>query len=314
MSRPILLLLAAAALATSGCTTTYQRGPEIDTSAPLRVAVLPFVDASSGDLITSRPFTAALDRLPVLGSEYLETPATALRNRVIANLKRSSFDLINPSIVDQKLQANELYEVGRLQAMRARPGELGRLLKADLVVFGRLLKWDRQYYAVETVVRVAARLTIVDVESEREVYASQQVESSNRGVSGGPTGISDIVSQPIFGLSNSAFRRLNSDLARKLTEPLIAGGEVGQVPPFIAAAVRSEGADGALEVLMVGSPGGRAHMQVGVGGPMVPLVEVGEGRYRGSYLPAEGESVDAPSIGLSLERKGRKTTTRLGAS
>ena len=304
-------------LLTTGCATTYQQGPDYDVRTPLRAAILPFADHTGQSAVLSAPFTAALDKIPLTSRKFQDTPATMLRHRVLANLRRTRLDLLHPGIVDQNLQHHHLYDA---QALTEAPAtDVGRFLGADLLIYGDLLGWSRDYYVLEAKVSVLLRLRIVDVQTGRIVYETQQEARKMSGVSGGPTSIGGAIISPITGLSNRAFTKLTNEIARKVVEPLISPEdqiEDGEEPPYVAAAhielpKHRAPTSRLLSVYLIGSPNCQAHFRLGPTGRRAPLTELAPGRYRGQLLLEKGEQADQTTIEVVLLRAGRRTTARI---
>lgn len=321
LARPALAAALMGAALLTGCAKTYVKGPDFDVAAPQRVAVLPVIDRTAAgddiDLQLSRPFTAVIDQLPVLGDDQ-QTPSTLLRRRLVAELERTRFDVINPHVVDQRLYRNDLFAAQKLVATD--PGDLGQALGADMLLLVELVDWDRDYYLVESQVTVRARIRAIDVQTGRTVYDALEKETKNSGISGGPTGYTSAALAPLMGMSKGKFRELSSDLVRKLVDPLVPQderGDAGAKPPYIAAAAHSC-ADGAtltagdvFTVYAVGSPGAQAAFRLGPTGPVMPMAEFGAGRYRGAYVVQDGEQYAGTPILITLQKAGRRTRTIL---
>lgn len=314
----LLLTLALAAALLTGCAPkTYIKGPDFDKATPQRVAVMPFADTTGEETVTSVPFTAAVDALPLVGKKLSRGPSTMLRNRYIADLDRSNLDVIHPGIVDAVLVEHGLYDVKKLRAMP--PRKLARLIGADLLVFGTVVDWDRIYYVVESKAIVALKVEFIDGATGKTVFEMQDSASHTAGLRGGPTGYASAAIAPLQGLSAKQFIILCNALTRKMTDPLVVAEDPkfkGASPPFIAAAMhdgegRSMKPGDTLTVLMVGSPGGRGAFRLGPVGHVVPMSEYGPGRYRGQYVVQPGDSFTKAIVEVNLVRAGRKTAADL---
>ncbi len=316
MIRPIALALLVCSVLGCG-PEVFVRGPYFDVTTPQRIAVLPFVDRTGHETITSEPFTAVVDALPLVGRGLSRGPSTMLRNRFTVNPYRSNLDVVHPGIIDAILSHNKLDQHDKIDAID--PAELATLLGADLLVYGEVVEWDRFYYLVESRVTVALQVRIVDGRSGETVFEAQQEESHTSGLRGGPTGYLSAATAPLLGLSMSHFIDLCNALSRLVTNPLVIQESPkfkGEQPPFIAAAThngvgRTLRTGDVLKVYMVGSPAGRGFFRIGPAGPAVPMTEFGAGRYQGSHVVQQGDAFQNTVIEVHLVRAGRKTAADL---
>lgn len=313
MTRPWLaLLLALPVLATSGCASSrLERAPGFDPRAPLRVAVLPFVDRAGGDALVSRPLVAALDLVPILSDDGATRAhaATLLREKVQGNLHRTHLDVVDLHVVDslllhRRLDGLALSEGDRAAAARRAADALG----ADAVVFGEVTEWDREWYLVESVARVGLALELRDGATGGLLYSGEVHDAEASGISKLPIAYSPdgaaqaVLVQALRGLRNTLFVALSDDVARQVVLGLgapaeaRAGGRAPRVHAVAASAAPGEplGPDEPLVVVALGDPGARATFRVGDGAP-VPMTETSPGRYRGAVRasPAHGWQ-DAP--------------------
>ncbi len=290
-----LLLL----LATSGCATSrLELAPGFDPRAPLRVAVLPFVDRAGGDALVSRPLVAALDLVPILSDDGATRAhaATLLREKVQGNLHRTHLDVVDLHVVDslllhRRLDGLALHEGDRAAAARLAADALG----ADAVVFGEVTEWDREWYLVESVARVGLALELRDGATGGLLYSGEVHDAEASGVSKLPIAYSPdgaaqaVLVQALRGLRNTLFVTLSDDVARAVVLGLGAPAEArasGHAPRVHAVAASAAPGEplrpeDALVVVALGDPDARATFQVG-DGPPVPMTESSPGRYRGA--------------------------------
>ncbi len=116
----------------------YQR------NAPLRIAVLPFIDRGSANFVVDKiPLTFRDQRQR---AEWAWTDAQRLRRSMVGYLSGREFYVLNPIGVDAVLRARGITDEAKLE--KVTPQQLGSWLGADAVVYGEVLHYEAYYLAL----------------------------------------------------------------------------------------------------------------------------------------------------------------------
>ncbi len=275
-----------------GCSSssTY-RAPEFNPVANRRVAVLPFVPTYDGRNLP----TSVVDDIPLVG-ERVRTGEDYLRRAFIARLSRGAFDIVETGYVDTRLTHAGLFAD---QAFRdASVQELGQLLSVDAVIFGEVTEWDVTYLGLETRHSVEANVQMIDVDRGEVLVSATVGEEDGGGLSGGPTGFTDLAVQPILALSSANLIKLGRKVANGLASPFLPSemdiDDAEMRAPFLLFATHDQPAGRALEpgqVLTVaaqGAAGMRAEWVFGTEGVRGSMSEVEAGVYVGKIAIPRG--------------------------
>ena len=139
----------------SGCSASYKRSIEFDPVEPLRVAVLPFHQVDEdGNVVDSSPQLFLVDNLTGSSKEEKEPPSTFIQKLVETELKKTTFDIVPPNYVRAQLVHSQFtkdlsYDHTRIHDMSAKA--LCELLSCDALLYGKITKWDRSYYILQSV-------------------------------------------------------------------------------------------------------------------------------------------------------------------
>jgi hypothetical protein len=322
----LVALVLALASTSAGCAASrHELAPSFDPREPRRVAVLPFYETASGDAFTAMPLAALLDRAPVVSDESLDVARAAqvMREKVHGNLRRTALEVVGLHVIDSLVAHHGLdlaaaYDGKREEAARA----LGETLGVDAVVFGVVTEWDREYYAVETLVSVALSLELRDTVTGGVLFRSEARDVARSGLSQVPLPIATdpieagvfALLEPIRGLSNASFARLSDDVARVAVDGLApsADARAGARPPELRIAAHSATAPlvrgDVLDVIALGDPGARATFTVG-DGPPVPMTETSPGTYRGSLEVSAAHRFEAARLTVRLVSAELRSTS-----
>ncbi len=314
-----------AILVSSGCSGTYKHQLEFNPGEPIRVAVLPFAQVDAEGRVIKQDYDLAIDNIPLVSSSLEQTPPVFLQNLVQTKLTRSGLDLIPPSIVEAKLSHAGFWTKDGLDAQAiftTDPKELGKLLDADALFYGKLMKWERSYYLVQSVSTVGLSLELRSVNGGT-LFRTEAEDSDSRGLTKGPTGFTSVALEPIRGLDNEIILDLARDVVEKALTPLEAKDRpefLNTPPPAILASAHDE-SDGiiekndALTVVLLGSTEQSASFSIGEVVKHVPMVEKVAGHYIGEFYPLESDSFNNQPVRVFLTDKfGRTSAQTLGRS
>ncbi len=316
----ILMVLS---LFSMGCASQVMHTVAFDPHEPLRVAVLPFAQVDESGMVVSTDPELWLDSVSLVSSKLRQPPARFVQKVTVDELSRSGLDLIPGSVVGSKLVHFGFgieHEFDLPKIRRAAPKDLCALLGCDALLYGTLTRWDRSYYAVQSVSSIGLELRLVRASDGMVLFSSTASDSESRGVSKVPTGFSDLVLEPIRGLDNDIIADLARRLVRQMTEPL----RVEQRPAVLRTAapaiiaVAQTAFDGEvsrhrpLTVVLSGTPGARGFFSVGEVFQNVPMIEREPGHYFGELyvLPTDHFSKQPLQVVL-VDAFGREARTDL---
>ena len=319
--RLVAILLAVVTM--TGCSSKFSQKLDFDPAEPLRVAVLPFVQVDEQGKIIKAESRLVVDNLSLLSDAVNETPAQLVRKQVLAELKNSSLDVLSVALVDIDLPhqgfglPDGTIDLEKLYATD--PGLLcTKFLNCDAVLYGRIHRWDRSYYAVQSVNTVDIGLTLVSAKTKQPLFTARGEDTESRGLTKGPTGFSSLVLEPIKGLDAEIINNLARTTVTRLLTPLNVRERPGFLqsePPSIFAASHSapEGrfsSSKPLVVVMAGTSGQQANFSVGSVGRDVPMFERSPGNYYGEFVPLPGEHFSNEEVRVSLTDQFARTTTK----
>lgn len=322
-----LLSLSVAALF-CGCQATYRHTLNFNPSEPIRIAVLPFAQVDSDGKLVQEDENLLIDSVAIVSSKQKETPAEFMQSLVQSELTNASLDVITPAIVKADLlhygfaapTSNPVaMDLGRVFA--ADPKEIcSKILSCDAVLYGKVTRWDRSYYGIQSVATVALNLKLVSAKTGKVLYEISAEDAESRGITKGPTGFSNLALEPIKGLDNEIIQNLAREVADRAIQPLSNRSRpefLQSAPPFIIASGHDAHSGAVartekLTVLMFGSPGQTATFSVGNVALNVPMLERAPGHYVGEYVPLPSDSFSQQYVVVSLKDDfGRSTSQRL---
>jgi hypothetical protein len=313
-------------LALSACTGTFRQKVDFNPSEPIRIAVLPFAQVNDKGELVQTDENLLIDNVGLVSSKLKQTPAEFVQDLVQSELSKASLDVIIPAIVEAEFIHKGYTIPGSNPAMldlkrvfAADPSSVCRyLLSCDAVLYGKVTRWDRSYYGVQTVATIGIDLKLVSANTKKVLFESRAEDSVSRGLTKGPTGLSSVVLEPIRGLDNT----IVTDLAREVVSKAVAPLNVKNRPEFLQTAPpaliasahdASSGtipARGKLTVVALGTAGHSASFSIGSAVEVVPMVERQPGQYIGEYFPLPGESFKQQTVSVSLKDQFGRTTTQ----
>lgn len=324
------MFISLSVISLSGCAGTFQHTLDVDPAEPLRVAILPFVQLDSSSAIVEpgseeSKKSLLIDNVPLVSSELAEAPEVLVRKHVFRQLSsQSGFDLVPPPIVDAQLQHHGLVkgvepDVARIYSMK--PAELCQILGCDALLYGKITKWDRSFYAVESVHDVGLEFTLISAQSGKTLFSSKAEDAERRGISKGPTGWTSLALEPIKGLDSAITQELSFRITDTSLKPLYLKSRPEYLqaspPAILGSAYVTEGLaltkNGSLTVFAVGSPGSVVSFSLGNAIQNIPMEERGKGHYIGEYYPLATDSFSNQAIFvLFLDKYGRTARQEVG--
>jgi len=310
----------------ASCGGSFSHRLALKPNEPLRLAVVPFRYLNSDGMETAPPTENLLiDNVNPLASEPTGTAPQVARSLVQGELSKTSFHILNPFVVENELThhgfTNEhgKFLIDKVFAVPA--AELcGELLGCDAVLYGTVNRWDRSYYGLESVASIDLEIRIVSAKDGHELFYSKGADAARRGISGGPTGFSDLVLEPLKGLDAEVIEGLARQIVQQMFQPLFMkqkDAALKAAPPAIyAAAHNSEDGilspAGDLSILVYGTPRVKASFSLGRVVQEIPLNERSPGHYVGKFFPVSSLSLDQVPLMVTLEdENGFKTTQKV---
>jgi hypothetical protein len=145
--------------------------------------------------------------------------AAELRADLAASFQAGAFEVVELKRVDDALAARG-WQDGAAPLDEPVLIELANTLDADLLLRGTVTNWGRTYLAVQSWVKAALALELVDGSTGDVIWSDEKRNTRQAGILKGPTGYKSIVTAPITGLKSSHLHRVAGDLARKMADEL----------------------------------------------------------------------------------------------
>ena len=307
----------------SACTATYKQQLDFNPAEPLRVAVLPFVSVNEKGDIVEEESRLLIDNISLISSKQEETPPQIVRRFALSELEKTNLDLVAPALIDIDLPHHGYARAdGHLdmqKVLATKPADIcERFLNCDAIMYGKIVRWDRSYYGIQTVNTVGVRLELVSAKTGKTIFSATAEDSDSRGLSKGPTGFSDLALEPIRALDSDIIVALARNVVKKMIDPLNAKSKptfLESAPPSIFA-VSHDVRDGVVDrkssviVLMLGSEHQNASFSIGSAVEHVPMIERAPGHYYGEYIPLPTDSFAEQGVNVYLTDKYNRTTER----
>ena len=309
----------------SSCSGTVERKLNFSPQESIRVAVLPFARVDEEGRVTMEDTSVLVDGVPLVSEVQEDDPADLVRQIVVSELRKSSLDIVSTALIDLELPHHGYKmtngKLDRPKILATKPAEICKhLLNCDAVLYGKVTKWDRSYYGVQSINTVGVELTLRSINGDKTLFYAKAEDSESRGISKGPTGYSSIVIEPIKGLSSEIIEDLARQVVRSALQPFRIKERpdfLESEPPSIFATSHSAsqgklGRGKPLIVLMFGTPKQVASFSVGKLIENVPMVEREEGHYYGEYYPLESDMFQDEDIFVKVTDKfGRSTEQKV---
>ena len=315
------VLLALVIVIFSGCARTFVHQLDFNPTEPLRVLILPFAEIDQNGEFVQNKANIFIDGVPLVSDKLEATPAELVQSLVQLEFARTSLDLVPPSLVSVELPHHGFAKPdGSFDIKKIFARDAGyfcdKFVDCDAVLFGKVTKWSRAYYGIETVNQVAIDLQLVQASSGRILFRGSGSKSETRGLTKGPTGFSDLVLEPIKGLDSAIIKDLTKTVVQETLAPLVSStrAEALNTPPPAIFASTHDAADGnlgrrsSLLVLAFGTGKMSASFAIGEVIQNLPMIEREEGHYSGEYFPLDTDEFYRQPVSVSLtDRFGRTT-------
>lgn len=324
------LLISISTLFLCSCSGIYKSKLDFSAAESIRVAVLPFVQVNEEDEAIEPESDFLIDDVSVVSYKLTETPAVYFRKLVQNELNNTGLDVLSPAVVDSNLSHNNFDDMTRVppvnadKARRASAQELcSKVFSCDAVLYGKIKRWSRRYYGIQSVNSVSLEIKIISAKDGRELFSSIAEDSESRGISKGPTGFSDLVIAPIEGLDNKIITGLAQKVVKEMLTPLKIDNRpefLNSTAPAIFASAHDAtkgvvSKDDSLTVLVFGSSKDIASFSIGNVIENVPMVEKDRGHYIGKYFPLPNDSFSNQNVFVALtDEFGRTTKQRIGTA
>jgi hypothetical protein len=269
-----------------------------------------------------------IDEVALVSSKLKQTPAQFMQALIQNELGKASLDIVIPAIVDADLvhggygvPGTNPVQLDLARIFAADPTDLcSTILTCDAVLYGKVTEWDRSYYGIEAVATIGLELKLVSAKTKKVLFTSQSTDSESRGVTKGPTGLSNIVLEPLKGLDNEIITNLAREVVEETLQPLQRENRpdfLNKPAPFIISSAHDSLSgtilrNGRLTVLAFGSPAAIGSFSIGAKIKNIPLAERAPGHYVGEFIPLPSDKFDGQYVEVTLkDAVGRVATQRL---
>lgn len=304
----------------SACAGTYTHTIDFNPSEPLRIAVLPFLTVDSDGKPKEEEGRLVLDNLALVSSALEATPSQIVRKFTINQLSKTGLDIVSSALIDIDLPHRGYGTAdGKLDTIKVN-GESAKalcttFLDCDAVLYGKVTRWDRSYYGIQSVNTVGIELKLVSARTGKTIFEGKGEDSESRGITKIPTGLSSVVLEPIKGLDSEIIVSLANSVVRQVLEPLDVSKRaefLETAPPAIFAS--SHDAKGKVSshtpliVVMFASPGSTGSFSIGTSVTDLPMIERAPGHYYGEYVSLPGDSFKNEPVVVSVTDSFGRTT------
>lgn len=177
--------------------------------------------------------------------------ARMFRQNLYANLKQSSFKVLEPYIVDRQLKNHDLMDPAKYGEQD--PIKFGEVLGVDAVLLSRINRVQKTYFLIHSSIEFSVSVEMIDTRTGEILWVAEQTDSDVQGIAKIPTGLAAAVIAPIYLVTNKLkLNELAANMVDKLTAlvkfPSQAGGGDTFYEPKIAVAWNGGGRDKPREV------------------------------------------------------------------
>ncbi|MBZ0107175.1 MAG: DUF799 domain-containing protein [Candidatus Scalindua rubra] len=145
------------------------------TNPPRKIAVLPFDNLIGGNYILNEV------RLPRFSKkkndEWNWTYANRLRRFFFGHLAIREFQDIELMYIDRVLQKLNIVTPNDLKAFS--PQELGRILGADALIYGKITDYKNSYYALFSQIKIGLHIECISAEDGSILFEGEQKRNDN---------------------------------------------------------------------------------------------------------------------------------------
>lgn len=155
--------------------------------------------------------------LPVeVQSDQQMDMAKVFRQNLHANLRQSSFKLLEHYIIDGQLQKHGLTDPSKYGELD--PMKFGEALGVDAVLISRINRVQKSYLLIHSSIEFCVSVEMIDTRSGEILWVAEQTESEIQGIAKIPTGITAAVLAPIYLVTNKLkINELTTTMVDKLT-------------------------------------------------------------------------------------------------
>jgi hypothetical protein len=178
--------------------------------------------------------------LPVeVQSDQQMNMAKVFRQSLHANLRQSSFKILEHYIVDGQLQKHGLMDPSKYGELD--PMKFGEALGVDAVLISRINRVQKAYLLIHSSIEFSVSVEMIDTRTGEILWVAEQTESEIQGIAKIPTGITAAILAPIYLVTNKLkLNQLTATMVDKLTSivknPLEADAKKTFDEPRIASA------------------------------------------------------------------------------
>lgn len=180
-----------------------------------------FQEKSLPTVTTSEPGNnQKLEKIAVLPFVNLtEVPDvnTALRINFLSLLSSKGYTMIKLGEVDHSL---EMADIDLSNIEKIDPYKLGRILKADALIYGTITKCSKMFAAIYSNVAVGAQVRMVEVETAKTIWAAEHIEKTHGGGSPSisPFSIPEQVVESVLNIRDKVINDTAENLAKKFID------------------------------------------------------------------------------------------------
>ncbi len=155
--------------------------------------------------------------LPVeVQSDQQMDMAKVFRQNLHANLRQSSFKLLEHYIVDSQLQKHGLMDPSKYGTLD--PMTFGEALGVDAVLISRINRVQKAYLLIHSSIEFSVSVQMIDTRTGEILWVAEQTESEIQGIAKIPTGITAALIAPIYLVTNKLkLNELTAKMVDKLT-------------------------------------------------------------------------------------------------
>ena len=159
--------------------------------------------------------TVAILPVEVQSDEQMEM-GTMFRQSLHANLRQSSFKVLEHYIVDGQLKNHGLMDPSKYGELD--PMTFGEVLGVDAVLLSRINRIQKTYFLIHSSIELSVSVEMIDTRTGEILWVAEQTESDIQGIAKIPTGIAAAVIAPIYLVTNKLkVNELTTNMVDKLT-------------------------------------------------------------------------------------------------
>ncbi len=159
--------------------------------------------------------TVAILPVEVQSDEQMEM-ATMFRQNLHANLRQSTFKVLEHYIVDGQLKNHNLMDPSKYGELD--PMIFGEALGVDAVLLSRINRIQKTYFLIHSSIEISVSVEMIDTRTGEILWVAEQTELDIQGIAKIPTGMAAAVIAPIYLVTNKLkVNELTATMVDKLT-------------------------------------------------------------------------------------------------